>query len=74
MDYEDIYNRFKAGGQNVNIRNGHAPHARRALKPVTDSNLCILQKSGYFQKVILLENKSKENLHTAPHSKGIITF
>ena len=24
MDYEDIYNRFEAGGQNVNVRNGHA--------------------------------------------------
>ena len=29
MDYEDIYNRFEAGGQDVNVRNGLA-HARAA--------------------------------------------
>ena len=28
MDYEDIYNRFEAGGQNVNVRNGRVRTAR----------------------------------------------
>ena len=28
MDYEDIYNRFEAVGQNVNVRNGRARAAR----------------------------------------------
>ena len=28
MDYEDIYNRFEAVGQNVNVRNGRARVAR----------------------------------------------
>ena len=28
MDYEDIYNHFEAGGQNVNVRNGRARAAR----------------------------------------------
>ena len=60
MDYEDIYNRFEAVGQNVNVRNGRA-RARRALKPVKDSNLYILQKSGYFQKALFLEKISKKN-------------
>ena len=35
MDYEDIYNRFEAVGQNVNVRNGRA-RARHALNPVKD--------------------------------------
>ena len=60
MDYEDIYNRFEAGGQNVNVHNGRA-RARRPLKPVKDSNLYILQKSGYFQKALSLEKISKKS-------------
>ena len=33
MDFEDIYNRFEAVGQNVNVRNGRARlHAAR-LQP-----------------------------------------
>ena len=59
MDCEDIYNRFEAGGQNVNARNGRV-RARRTLKPVKDSNLCILQKSGYFQKALLWKKNSKK--------------
>ena len=59
MDYEDIYNRFEARGQNVNVRKGSA-RARRAPKPVKDSNLRILHKSGYFQKALLLEKFSKK--------------
>ena len=47
MDYEDIYNRFEAGGQNVNVRKGRA---RRALKPVKDSNLFLLQKVDILRK------------------------
>ena len=42
MDYEDIYNRFEAVGQNVNVRNGRARAARSwcryALNPP-----CILE-------------------------------
>ena len=34
MDYEDIYNCFEAGGQNVNVCNGRA-RARRALGTAT---------------------------------------
>ena len=59
MDYKDIYNGFEAEGQNVNVRNGRT-RSRRALKPVKDSNLYILQKSGYFQKALLLEKNSKK--------------
>ena len=38
MVYEDIYNRFEAGGQNVNVRNGRVgtrearSHARQRFK------------------------------------------
>ena len=38
MDYEDIYNRFEAGGQNVNVRNGRArARVARAHNPFKDS-------------------------------------
>ena len=33
MDYEDIYNRFEAGGQNVNVRNGRARGRGALLSP-----------------------------------------
>ena len=52
MVYEDIYNRFEAGGQNVNVHNGRA-RARCAYKPMKDLNFYILQKSGYCQKALL---------------------
>ena len=52
MDYEDIYNRFEAVGQNVNVRNGRAC-ARRAQNPVKDSIFFNIHKSGYYQKEFL---------------------
>ena len=52
MVFEDIYNCFEAGGQNVNVRNGRA-RAARAHNPVKDSIFFILHKSGYFQKAFL---------------------
>ena len=69
MDYEDIYNCFEAGEQNVNARNGRArSQAHQRFKYIYFAEKRIFSESSFIGKI------SKKILHTAPHSKGTIPF
>ena len=74
MDYEDIYNRFEAVGQNVNVRNGRA-RARGALKtPSKTQFFLICIKVDIIWKSFWRAKNQKKILLTAPHSKRAIPF
>ena len=72
MDYEDIDNRFEAGGQNVNL---HNVRARGALSSPSKIQIYVFcRKVDIFRKLFYWKKLQKKILHTAPHSKGTIPF
>ena len=72
MDHEDIYNRFEAGGQNVNVYNGHSRGVLSSPSKIQIYIFC--RKVDIFRKPFSWKKFQKKILHTAPHSKGTISF